>query len=158
MWSLILPTFLHRRWLSTAKKRWVATRIGSDGERRAFWVETIHYDAAGRRHDSQAEKYTVTYTDGVGWRRNLQAIDFIPWKPARQPLHSTAHQPARAIPYRLKLAVGTAIVTGNASYEATEDWFLRRQHQRMISRTQAKQQARKTGDTGNGKFYYAGRK
>ena len=74
------------------------TRIGSDGETQSLWVETNLTMMPQAGGTTPAEKYTVTYTDGVDNEESLQGSDLHRGSPARQPLHSTAHQPARAIP------------------------------------------------------------
>lgn len=126
------------------------TRIGSDGETQSFWVETnltMMPQAGGTTPD---EKYTVTYTDGVDNEEVFKdqtytveagkATPAFNGTPTRKGYTFTGWKPAVA-----------AIVTGNATYEATWKTGSATTTPKDDKSNTGETTSPKTGDTGNGK-------
>lgn len=126
------------------------TRIGSDGETQSFWVETNLTMMPQAGGTTPAEKYTVTYTDGVDDEEIFKdqtytvetgkATPAFSGTPTRKGYTFTGWKPAVA-----------AIVTGNATYEATWKTGSATTTPKDDKSNTGETTSPKTGDTGNGK-------
>ena len=126
------------------------TRIGSDGETQSFWVETNLTMMPQAGGTTPAEKYTVTYTDGVDNEEVFKdqtytveagkATPAFNGTPTRKGYTFTGWKPAVA-----------AIVTGNATYEATWKTGSATTTPKDDKSNTGETTSPKTGDTGNGK-------
>ena len=126
------------------------TRIGSDGETQSFWVETNLTMMPQAGGTTPAEKYTVTYTDGVDNEEVFKdqtytveagkATPAFNGTPTRKGYTFTGWKPAVA-----------AIVTGNAIYEATWKTGSATTTPKDDKSNTGETTSPKTGDTGNGK-------
>lgn len=126
------------------------TRIGSDGETQSFWVETNLTMMPQAGGTTPAEKYTVTYTDGVDNEEVFKdqtytveagkATPAFNGTPTREGYIFTGWKPAVA-----------AIVTGNATYEATWKTGSATTTPKDDKSNTGETTSPKTGDTGNGK-------
>ena len=126
------------------------TRIGSDGETQSFWVETNFTMMPQAGGTTPAEKYTVTYTDGVDDEEIFKdqtytvetgkATPAFSGTPTRKGYTFTGWKPAVA-----------AIVTGNATYEATWKTGSATTTPKDDKSNTGETTSPKTGDTGNGK-------
>ena len=126
------------------------TRIGSDGETQSFWVETNLTMMPQAGGTTPAEKYTVTYTDGVDDEEIFKdqtytvetgkATPAFSDTPTRKGYTFTGWKPAVA-----------AIVTGNATYEATWKTGSATTTPKDDKSNTGETTSPKTGDTGNGK-------
>lgn len=126
------------------------TRIGSDGETQSFWVETNLTMMPQAGGTTPAEKYTVTYTDGVDNEEVFKdqtytveagkATPTFNGTPTRKGYTFTGWKPAVA-----------AIVTGNATYEATWKTGSATTTPKDDKSNTGETTSPKTGDTGNGK-------
>lgn len=126
------------------------TRIGSDGETQSFWVETNLTMMPQAGGTTPAEKYTVTYTDGVDGEEIFKdqtytveagkATPAFNGTPTRKGYTFTGWKPAVA-----------AIVTGNATYEATWKTGSATTTPKDDKSNTGETTSPKTGDTGNGK-------
>lgn len=127
------------------------TRIGSDGETQSFWVETNLTMMPQAGGTTPAEKYTVTYTDGVDNEEVFKdqtytveagkATPAFNGTPTREGYIFTGWKPAVA-----------AIVTGNATYEATWKTGSATTTPKDDKSNTGETTSPKTGDTGNGKI------
>lgn len=126
------------------------TRIGSDGETQSFWVETNLTMMPQAGGTTPAEKYTVTYTDGVDNEEVFKdqtytveagkATPAFNGTPTRKGYTFTGWKPAVA-----------TIVTGNATYEATWKTGSATTTPKDDKSNTGETTSPKTGDTGNGK-------
>ena len=126
------------------------TRIGSDGETQSFWVETNLTMMPQAGGTTPAEKYTVTYTDGVDNEEVFKdqtytveagkATPAFNGTPTRKGYTFTGWKPAVAV-----------IVTGNATYEATWKTGSATTTPKDDKSNTGETTSPKTGDTGNGK-------
>lgn len=126
------------------------TRIGSDGETQSFWVETNLTMMPQAGGTTPVEKYTVTYTDGVDNEEVFKdqtytveagkATPAFNGTPTRKGYTFTGWKPAVA-----------AIVTGNATYEATWKTGSATTTPKDDKSNTGETTSPKTGDTGNGK-------
>lgn len=126
------------------------TRIGSDGETQSFWVETNLTMMPQAGGTTPTEKYTVTYTDGVDNEEVFKdqtytveagkATPAFNGTPTRKGYTFTGWKPAVA-----------AIVTGNATYEATWKTGSATTTPKDDKSNTGETTSPKTGDTGNGK-------
>ena len=126
------------------------TRIDSDGETQSFWVETNLTMMPQAGGTTPAEKYTVTYTDGVDNEEVFKdqtytveagkATPAFNGTPTRKGYTFTGWKPAVA-----------AIVTGNATYEATWKTGSATTTPKDDKSNTGETTSPKTGDTGNGK-------
>lgn len=126
------------------------TRIGSDGETQSFWVETNLTMMPQAGGTTPAEKYTVTYTDGVDNEEVFKdqtytveagkATPAFNGTPTRKGYTFTGWKPAVAV-----------IVTGNATYEATWKTGSVTTTPKDDKSNTGETTSPKTGDTGNGK-------
>lgn len=126
------------------------TRIGDDGDTQSFWVETNLTMMPQAGGTTPAEKYTVTYTDGVDNEEVFKdqtytveagkATPAFNGTPTRKGYTFTGWKPAVA-----------AIVTGNATYEATWKTGSATTTPKDDKSNTGETTSPKTGDTGNGK-------
>ena len=126
------------------------TRIGDDGDTQSFWVETELTMMPQAGGTTPAEKYTVTYTDGVDNEEVFKdqtytveagkATPAFNGTPTRKGYTFTGWKPAVA-----------AIVTGNATYEATWKTGSATTTPKDDKSNTGETTSPKTGDTGNGK-------
>ena len=126
------------------------TRIGDDGDTQSFWVETNLTMMPQAGGTTPAEKYTVTYTDGVDNEEVFKdqtytveagkATPAFNGTPTRKGYTFTGWKPAVA-----------ATVTGNATYEATWKTGSATTTPKDDKSNTGETTSPKTGDTGNGK-------
>ena len=126
------------------------TRIGDDGDTQSFWVETELTMMPQAGGTTPAEKYTVTYTDGVDNEEVFKdqtytveagkATPAFNGAPTRKGYTFTGWKPAVA-----------ATVTGNATYEATWKTGSATTTPKDDKSNTGETTSPKTGDTGNGK-------